>query len=309
MTTQWATTGGYAIGTTTVTTPINLGYATGVNAPVMRATRAGVVLPPRPKALARPHGQDQGTWYRIENTASGGTAEIHLFDEIGGWGIWASEFVTEMQAITASQINLHVNSPGGDVFDGLAIMNALIQHPARVTAYVDGIAASIASVISMAADEVVMAPHSMLMIHDAAGMCLGNADDMHQLGDLLDKISDDIASVYADKAGGTEAEWRAVMKGERWYLAQEAVDAGLANRINTPDGEEVQVDEAIAAHAGRWVDLVAAHRNTVSPAATHSATPQAPTPVVDVTPPAALPTPGFTLSELVCSALHERRSQ
>src|SRR5690606_8034659 len=103
------------------------------------------------------------------------------------------------------------------------------QHQAHVTVIVDSLAASIASVIAMAGDRVVMAKNATMMIHDGHGLSIGNAADMREMADLLDKVSDNIASVYAERAGGDVAEWRERMRAETWYSADEAVSAGLAD--------------------------------------------------------------------------------
>ncbi len=188
--------------------------------------------------------QEQGTksWYRIHNL-SDSEAEIYLYDEIGSWGITANDFVSDLREIKANKIALHINSAGGSVFDGFAIFNALKRHKAEITVWVDGIAASAASFIAMAGDEVVMSPHSQMMIHEAQGLALGAADDMRQMADVLDKSSDNIASTYAERTGKPTAEWRALMKEETWFSDAEAVDAGLADRV---DGED---EEAVAARA------------------------------------------------------------
>jgi ClpP class serine protease len=133
------------------------------------------------------------------------------------------------------------------VFDGLAIYNALRSHPAQVTVTVDGLAASIASVIAMAGDRVVMNRGAMMMIHDASSLSVGNAQEMRATADLLDKASDNIASIYADRAGGTPEEWRGQMRAETWYLAAEAVDVGLADEAVT-DPEEDAASSDMAAH-------------------------------------------------------------
>jgi ATP-dependent protease ClpP protease subunit len=184
----------------------------------------------RPRAHLREGRTD---WYRITNSISGGTATVHIYDEIGYWGVTASDFVRELGAVNASAIDVHINSPGGEIFDGIAIANALRAHAATVTTYVDSLAASIASVIALAGDRVVMAPNSQMMIHDGSGICLGNAADMREMADLLDRQSDNIAEVYAAKAGGTVEEWRARMTAETWYTAAEAVEAGLADETST----------------------------------------------------------------------------
>ncbi|MFG2913348.1 head maturation protease, ClpP-related [Kitasatospora sp. NPDC048298] len=186
----------------------------------------------RPRAQLREGRTD---WYRITNSIGGGTATVHIYDEIGGyWGVTASDFVRELSAVNASQIDVHINSPGGEIFEGIAIANALRAHAATVVTYVDSLAASIASVIALAGDRVVMAPNSQLMIHDGSGICFGNAADMREMADLLDRQSDNIADVYATKAGGTVEEWRALMMAETWYTAAEAVAAGLADEVIAP---------------------------------------------------------------------------
>jgi ATP-dependent protease ClpP protease subunit len=166
---------------------------------------------------------------RVIVNAATGTTRVDLMEEIGYWGVTATEFVDELLAIDAETIELHVNSPGGDVFDGLAIMNALADHPATVNVVVDGIAASAASFIAMAGDSMKMNRGSQLMIHDAIGFCYGNAGDMDDTAALLSRISDTIAGIYADRAGGKAEDWRDLMRAETWYSATEAVDAGLAD--------------------------------------------------------------------------------
>jgi ATP-dependent protease ClpP protease subunit len=176
-------------------------------------------------------------WYRITNRADGAT-EVAIYDEIGWFGVGASEFINEVRNVSASEITVRLSSPGGDVFDGIAIHNALRAHPAKVTVHVDGLAASIASVIALAGDRVVMQPHSQMMIHDASSMCYGQAADMRELAERLDRQSDNIAGVYAERAGGTVAEWRDRMRGETWFSADEAVAAGLADEVAPRRNEE-----------------------------------------------------------------------
>src|SRR3990167_5415203 len=180
----------------------------------------------------RPNGQ-RG-WYSIKNLSEA-EAEILIYDYIGYGGMTADDFIHDLGTIKASAITLRVNSPGGDVFDGIAIFNAIQRHKAEVTAFVDGIAASAASFIVMAADPVVMSPHSQMMIHDAHGLCMGPADDMRKMADVLDQSSDNIASIYAERAGGDVADWRERMKDEMWLSDKEAVRLGLADRV---DGDE-----------------------------------------------------------------------
>lgn len=157
--------------------------------------------------------------------------ELYLYDEISYFGVTAGDFVAQLQDLGDADFDLHVNSPGGDVFDGIAILNSLRAYKGKVTAIVDGIAASAASFILMGADEVVMSRNSELMIHDAFGVTLGNAADHRYMADRLDKVSDNIANVYFDKAGGSIEDWRKAMLDETWYSASDAVDVGLADRV------------------------------------------------------------------------------
>ncbi len=184
----------------------------------------------RPYNFQRPPQARVGHWYEIKNIAAD-VAEVSIYDEIGYWGVTASEFVKEIQSVAAKTLTLRINSPGGDVFDGIAILNSLRQHPATVNVVIDGLAASAASFIAMAGDTVTMAPNSMLMIHEASGMVLGNSQDMADMAALLDKTSANIANVYAQRAGGDAEDWRAAMRAETWFTDQEAVTAGLADSI------------------------------------------------------------------------------
>ena len=169
------------------------------------------------------------SWYRIENMAD--TAEVFLYNEIGSFGTSAQEFVADLRKIKTPKIEMHISSPGGEVFDGMAIYNALRNHPAHVTMFIDGIAASAASFIAMAGDRVLAERTATLMIHDGHGIAAGNAKDMLALADLLDKTSDNIASIYAEKAGGEVSAWRERMRAETWYSAAEAQQAGLVDEV------------------------------------------------------------------------------
>ncbi len=211
----------------------------------------------RLRALASPTPRPRAEAPRAD--VADGIATIRLYDPIDSWGeywgVSAKEFVGTLDELGADigEIHLRINSPGGDVFDGIAILNALRAHPARVVAYVDGLAASAASFIAAGADELVMARNSELMIHDAWGLCIGNAAEMHAMAEMLDHISDNIASVYAEKTGSDVAEWRAAMSAETWYSADEAVDAGLADRVDRKSDADAKntFDLSIFTYAGR----------------------------------------------------------
>lgn len=168
------------------------------------------------------------------NNLSGKSAEVLLYDEIGGWfGVDAKQFAQDIADLDVDDLTVRVHSPGGDVWDGLAIMNSLKRHKAKVTIVVEGIAASAASFIAVgAADELVMSPHSELMIHDAMTFAAGNVADLEAVIEHLNRESDNVAAIYAARAGGVVEQWRDAMREESWYSASEAVAAGLADRID-----------------------------------------------------------------------------
>lgn len=130
-------------------------------------------------------------------------------------------------------INLHINSPGGSVFEGIAIYNMLKNNPAQINVYVDALAASIASVIAMSGDNIFMPSNSMLMIHNPWTMAMGNANDLRKQADELDRIGELSVTTYLDKAGGKlDADTlHQLMDDETWLTAQEAVNYGLATEV------------------------------------------------------------------------------
>lgn len=191
-------------------------------------------------------------WYRIENSANADTTEIYIYDEIGYFGVTASDFVKDLQGVRTQNIDLHLNTPGGDVFDGVAIYNALLNHRAQVTTYIDSLAASAGSFIAMAGDTRYIAKTAQMMIHDAHGLAIGNSQDMRELADLLEMHSDNIAGIYADRAGGTTASWRKAMKAETWYTSAEAVKANLATSVLDSSGKaENSWDLSVFNYSGR----------------------------------------------------------
>ena|ERR1035437_8129841 len=175
-------------------------------------------------------GADQ-SWYRIAaaDAAAPGQVDILLYSEIGMWGIGADQFVADLANVNAHTINLHVNSPGGSVFDGLAIYNSLVQHPANIIAHVDGWAASIASVIICAADTINIGAAAQIMIHQPFSICMGSAADMRLEASVLDKIEQSIIGIYAARTGGDPVEIAAQMAAETWFLGSEAVESGYAD--------------------------------------------------------------------------------
>jgi ATP-dependent protease ClpP protease subunit len=182
------------------------------------------------------------SWYRVVNATDKTPTRVYIYDEIGMWGVDAQEFANEINALDVDEFELHINSPGGDLFDGIAIYNAVKQHPAKVTTFVDALAASAASFIALAGDEVVMTRNATMMIHDGIALTYGNEEAHLYTAGLLSKFSDNIADIYAFNAGGSVEEWRALMREEVWYSAREAVDAGLADRML--DEEDLEAETA-----------------------------------------------------------------
>lgn len=189
-----------------------------------------------------PPSEQDGRHAVVRAEVSGTTATeatLYLYGPIdswgGPWGISAAEVASALADLPAgtTDLTMRINSPGGEVFEAVAIMNLLRDHSARITARVDGLAASAASFLAVSADETIMGGNTELMIHDAWGLAIGNAADMRQYADLLDRTSNDIASVYEAKAGGGTQAWRDYMLAESWFTAQEAVDLGLADSVNT----------------------------------------------------------------------------
>ncbi len=201
-------------------------------------------------------------WYQIRNAApeAAGPAEVLIYDQIDSWfGVSAEQLARDIFALDGNrELTVRINSPGGNVYDGVAILNALRSHPGKVTCVVDGLAASAASVIAMGGDEIVMNRNSELMVHNGHAIAMGGAEDMRKMADRLEQVDANLASIYAERAGGTPQEWRAVMAAETWYSAEEAVAAGLADRVEATTGGQqdarsiaAKFDLSIFAHAGR----------------------------------------------------------
>lgn len=173
------------------------------------------------------------SWFSIKAKADG--AEISIHDEIGAHGLTASDFIKALEPLSeVKAITLRINSPGGSVFDGLAIYNALKRHPATITAVVDGIAASMASVILMAADKVVMPENALLMVHNPSAAAAGTADEMRKTAEALDKARDSLVTAYSLKTQMAPEALADLMAAETWLSAAEAVAAGFADEIERP---------------------------------------------------------------------------
>lgn len=170
-------------------------------------------------------------WYDIQNKA-GTTADVYIFDEIGTYGVTAQEFITDIKDLKDTPINLRINSLGGDVFDGMAMYNVIKRREAKTTVYIEGIAASIATIIALGADEVVMAENSLFMIHNAWGGSMGEAKDMRKTADTLDKITGELTDIYRKKTGLSYDSLVDMMDEETWLNANEAFSYGFIDTIS-----------------------------------------------------------------------------
>lgn len=204
--------------------PVDIGeivnrYRTITNA---ASARAGAPAGAMPRATLK-----------MEAPATGGT-DLYIYDAIGGWfGVEPMDVVRALAGATGN-LRVHINSPGGSIFDGAAIYAAIKAYNGGTkTSIIEGVAASAASFIALACETVETTDLGVMMIHDGAASAYGlTQDDLMELADLVGMLSDNIAGVYAAKAGGTAKEWRDTMReGDSWYNAQAQVDAKLADRI------------------------------------------------------------------------------
>lgn len=204
---------------------LNAALLSRVNAIVNRhATKARV---------ARPNAEKR-SWYNF--VAKEDEADLYIYDEISSWwGVSANDFVRDLNEISASTINLYINSPGGSVFEGYAIYSALVRYAdknkATINVIVDGWAASIASVIAMAGDHIKIGAHASFMVHEPWSFAIGTADDMRDEADVLDDLEASIIDIYEARTGGDRAELEKWVEAETWFKGQAAVDAGFADEV------------------------------------------------------------------------------
>lgn len=185
-------------------------------------------------------------WYAFN--AKGKDAEVLIYDEIGFFGVTAQQFVKDLRAINADTLNVRMNTPGGSVMDGVTIFNALKDFDGRVVTHIDGLAASIGSIIALAGEEVRMAKNAFYMIHDPFGLVVGDAAEMRKMADVLDKIGGTMAETYADKTGMDEDAVRNLMAEETWYTASEALDAGFVDTVSGESDAKAHFDLSVFAH-------------------------------------------------------------
>ncbi|MBP2229656.1 ATP-dependent protease ClpP protease subunit [Azospirillum agricola] len=176
---------------------------------------------------------------RVAADEAASEAEVYIYGDIGGWwdGIQAEEFAKEIGALDVDTINVRLNSPGGVVFDGVAIYQALARHKANVVIHIDGIAASIASVIAMAGDEIRIVEGANVMIHKPWSFAIGDAVAMRKEGEILDKLESGIIDIYAARTGQERQALVDWVGAETWFSAAEAKDAGFADTVVPAKGK------------------------------------------------------------------------
>ncbi|WP_145156195.1 ClpP-like prohead protease/major capsid protein fusion protein [Pseudomonas oryzihabitans] len=244
------------------------------------ARRQPPALRASPRAAITDANRPSNSWYSIRATAAG--PEIFLYGDIGAWGITAQQFARDLQALgDVPTIFLRIHSPGGDVFEGMAIYNMLKNHPAYVDGTIDGLAASMGSVIAMACNVLRMPANAMMMIHKPWGAAGGDAEEMRRYADLLDKVEGTLMGAYTAKTGKTAEELAPMLAAETWMNGEEAVAAGFADELLEP----LQAAAALTSQRLQdYANMPEALRNLLNPRG------QA-TPPANVVPPVTPPAP------------------
>ncbi len=198
-----------------------------------------------------------------------GTADLTIYGYIGAWldGLTALDFVSQINATTATTINVYIDSDGGVVHEALAIYTALRRHPARIVVYIDGIAASAASAIAMAGDEVHMPAYTRMMVHGARGPLFGTAQEHREIADEIDGFSESLLEAYAAKVPAKRDELKAILsdRADRWFSAAQAVEFGLADSV-LPDPKRETSDAASAVALLGYIQAISAAPADVTPA-------------------------------------------
>lgn len=203
-------------------------------------------------------------WYAFKNETKN-EVEVYLYDEIGFFGVGAKTFIADLQKHSGKHIHLRINSPGGEVIEGTAIYNALKRHAAGVTVHIDAMAASMASVIAMSGQPVMMADNALLMIHDPYTFAAGTSEELRKSADLLDTMKANLTRAYVQKTGLPESEVQDMMAKETWMSATEAVALGFVDYI----------EEGVAAAASMTKETAQARFDTLARAMAKENAPRA----------------------------------
>lgn len=214
------------------------------------------------------------TWYNF----SPDTDTLTIYDDLGAWGVSVKDFLADLRAVNSDKVTVEINSPGGDVFAGLAIYNGLRASGKHITVKVLGLAASAASLVAMAGDEIEMPENTMMMIHNPWSAVMGDADDLRETADVLDKIGASLVSTYAKRTGKSEDEIKRLLDAETWLTAQEAYEMGFATKVTPAIQARAKFDLDRLPEAARKVFAQAAEQNAEEPKPEAEAAPTEATP-------------------------------
>lgn len=196
------------------------------------------------------------TWYEFKAKADANETEVLLYDEIGGFGVSASRFISELQAVPkTNRLVLRIHSPGGSVLDGNAIFTTLKNWPGGITTHIDGLAASMATVVALAGEPVKMAGNGIFMIHNVSAGAYGDSEDMRRMADITDKIQETIVAVYVAKTGMSRRKVMQMMDAETWLTASEAKDLGFVDEITGDLAMAAKFDPKVFRNAPAKSDL------------------------------------------------------
>lgn len=232
----------------------------------MAKNRRQVALPspPEMRHTAQAKANVTREWFTVATAQAGTTttATVHINDTIGEdmffGGVDSAALIAEIDGLRVDQLDVRINSLGGNAHDGMAIANAILRNKAATTTYIDGIAASAASVIALAADRVVISKYGQMMVHNSSGLAVGGAEDIRGYANYLDSLDATMADYYADRAGGDTKTWAKAMKAETWYRAEEALAAGLVTDIDTSavrEDVEASITAAMASPAAQFMNV------------------------------------------------------
>lgn len=170
-------------------------------------------------------------WYEVKASADGAQSVMSIYDEIGMWGVTAKDFINSLGQVASDALTLEINSPGGSVFDALAIYNALRSSGKDITVKIMGIAASAASFIAMAGKKIVMPENAFMMVHNPMNGVFGNASDMREMADALDKVGNSLVGIYVARTGQSDAQIRELLAKDSYLSAKECKDLGFADEV------------------------------------------------------------------------------
>ena len=203
-------------------------------------------------------------FWQLKNSVEGSESTLILDGAIASETWWGDEvtpqaFRDELKKINSNKLTVQINSPGGDVWAGVSIHDALKELNAEVTVRVSGLAASIASVIAMAGDKIVITPGSTMMVHRASMLAMGNADDMQKAIDMLETVEDGILNIYAERTGKTKEAVKELLDAETWMSAEKAVELGFADEVLS----KVKDDEPVNAFSGNFAFSMSATKESL----------------------------------------------